>query len=64
MLHQPLAALVGQMVFLKAAVGLVEGGHLDQAVVQGRFEVAPLGPAMIQQVGRIKFLPFPTALPA
>lgn len=40
MLCQPLATLGGQAVFLQAAVGLVGNGHFDQAVGQGRLEVA------------------------
>lgn len=40
MLHQPLADLVGQAVFLQATVGLVGNGHLNQAFGQGGFDVA------------------------
>ena len=32
MLSQPLAALVGQAVFLQSAVGFVGDGHLNQTI--------------------------------
>ena len=39
-MRQPRSAFLGQSVLLKAAVGLVGDAHLDQAVGQGRFEIA------------------------
>ena len=35
-LRQPLAAFIGQAVFLQAAVGLVGDGHFNQPIRQGR----------------------------
>lgn len=37
---QTLTPLVGQAIFLQAAVGLVRNGHFNQPVGQSRFEVA------------------------
>lgn len=49
MLRQPLAALVGEAVFLQATVGLVGDSHFNQAIGQGRFEVAFAERFAIQQ---------------
>ena len=43
MLRQPLAALVGQAVFLQAAVGFPRDGHFDEALGQCRIEIALAG---------------------
>jgi len=49
MLGQPLAAFVGQAVFLQSTVGLVRDGHFNQTIRQGWFEVALMERFAIKQ---------------